>query len=83
MKWQIVCKLVMGSAYEIIYNRLGSKKSVQHGYQNNSQCCINKHVWTSANNISIAMVMTAIPSQDRMIIGDETWIHHCEPEGKQ
>jgi len=37
-------------------------KFLQDGSQNNSQCCINKCAWTSANKIWIAMIKKVTPS---------------------
>ena len=37
-------------------------KFVQDGSQNNSQCCINKRAWTSANKIRITMIKKMMPS---------------------
>ena len=56
-------------------NKLGFIKSVQDGSQNNSQRCIKKCAWTSAKNIWIFW--------DRIITGDETWVHHYESESKR
>ncbi|PNF17673.1 hypothetical protein B7P43_G07358 [Cryptotermes secundus] len=51
---------------------LGFIKSVQDGSQNNPQCCINKHYGVECDAFL-----------DRIITGDETWIHNCEPESKR
>ena len=40
---------------------------------------VHKREWTSTKNIWIAMVIFL----DRIITGDETWVHHYEPESKR
>ena len=62
MKWQIVCKLVMVRPMKSSTVDLAFIKSVQDGYQNNSQCCLNKRAWTFANKIWIAMIKKVTPS---------------------
>ena len=54
MKWHMFCKLAMVRAMEWCTWNLGFIKSVQDGYQNNSQRCINKRAWTYAKNVWIA-----------------------------
>ncbi|PNF17938.1 hypothetical protein B7P43_G18421 [Cryptotermes secundus] len=56
MKWQIVCKLVMVLPTKSSTTDLGFIMSVQDGSQNNSQCCVNKRAWISANNIWIFLL---------------------------
>ena len=62
MKWQIICKLVMVLPMKSSTMDLAFMKFVQDGSQNNSQCCINKRAWTSANKILIAMIKKVMPS---------------------
>ena len=70
-----------GSAYEIIHNRLGLHKFVQDGSQNTSQCCINKSVGHLPQNLD-RYDKEGDAFLDRIITGDETWVHHYEPECK-
>jgi len=83
MKWQIVCKLVMVLPMKSSTKDLAFIKFVQDASHNNSQCCTNNRARTSANKIWIAMINKLMPSLDRIITRDETWVHHYEPECKR
>ena len=71
-----------GSAYEMIDNKLGFHKICARWSQNNWQVhkqtrldIWQKHFDRYGNERDIFL--------DRIITGDETWIHHYEPESKR
>ena len=76
-------KISHGSAYEIIHNRLGFHKvcarwvpkqlTVLHKQTRLDIC--QQHLDCYGNERDVFL--------DRIITGDETWIHHCEPESKR
>ena len=82
MKWHMLCKLAIVWPTKWCTTNLGFIKPVQDGSQNNSQRCINKrvvdicqkHLYPYSNERDIFL--------DRIITGDETWVHHYEPESK-
>jgi len=79
VKWQITCKLVMVLLMKSSTIDLAFIQLVQDGSQNNSQCCINKRAWTSANKIWIAMVKKVTPSWTESSLVTK----HYEPECKR
>ena len=56
-------------------------KFVQDRSQNNSQCCINKRLYIRQKN-SDRYEKVGDVFLDRIIAGDETWVHHYKPELK-
>ena len=57
-------------------------KFVQDGSQNNSRCCINKRNGHLPQNLD-RYDKEGDAFMDRFITGDETWVHHYEPEYKR
>lgn len=76
MKWRINCKLVLVQPMILSTTGLSSIKSVHDGTQSNSQNCTKRNVWTSSNGTEGDHFL------EWNIEGDETWIHHFEPESK-
>jgi hypothetical protein len=80
MKWHINRKFFMGQPMKLSITGLPSIKSVHDNSQSNSQNCEKRSVWTSANGFWITMVLKVTTSWKESSRGDETWIHHIEPE---
>ena len=76
------CKLALVRYTKLFTANLGFMKPVQHGSHNNSQMHVDicqKNIWIAldryGNDWGIFL--------DRIITGDEVWVHHYEPESKR
>jgi len=83
MKWHINWKLVMVQPMKLFATGLPSIKSVHDELQSNTQNCTKTNFWTSANDFWFTVVLKVTNFWERIIMGDETWIHHYEPESKR
>jgi len=62
MKWHINCRLVVVQPLKVFTTGMPSIKSVNGGSQSNSRSCTKRHIWTSANDLWIAVVLKVTTS---------------------